>query len=156
MSRRNTIQKTLAQPDLIYNSRVVTLLISRVLKAGKKSLAQKIVYKALKLISTKTEENPIIILEQAVKNTMPQVEVKAKRVRGSTYQVPIVIRTSRGTNISLKWLTEFARLRSGKSFTVKLAQEIIEASKKGGKAFRKKEQVHKMAEANKSFAHFRY
>ena len=156
MSRRNRAQRTLAQPDPIYNSRLVTLLVSRILQSGKKSLAQKIVYQALEIISVKTEENPILVLEKAVKNVTPQVEVKARRVGGSTYQVPIEIRAYRGTNISLKWITEFARTRSGKSMAGKLANELIDAAKEAGNAIRKKEQVHKMAEANKAFAHFRY
>ena len=109
MSRRSRAQRKLAEPDPIYNSRLVTLLISRILQSGKKSLAQKIVYNALEIISTKTEENPVLVLEKAVKNVTPQVEVKARRVGGSTYQVPIEIRAYRGTNISLKWITEFAR-----------------------------------------------
>ena len=156
MSRRNRSQRVLAQPDPIYNSRLVTLLIARILQSGKKSLAQKIVYQALEIISTKTEENPILVLEKAVKNVTPQVEVKARRVGGSTYQVPIEIRAYRGTNISLKWITEFARSRSGKNMAGKLANELIDAAKENGNSIRKKEQTHKMAEANKAFAHFRY
>jgi len=156
MSRRNRAQRTIAQPDPIYNSRLVTLLVSRILKSGKKSLAQKVVYKSLEIISSKTEENPILVLEKAVKNVTPQVEVKARRVGGSTYQVPIEIRAYRGTNVSLKWITEFARSRSGKTMSIKLANEIIDAAKETGNAIRKKEQTHKMAEANKAFAHFRY
>ena len=124
MSRRSRAQRKLADPDPIYNSRLVTLLISRVLQAGKKSLAQKIVYGALEIISTKTEENPVLLLEKAVKNVTPRVEVKARRVGGSTYQVPIEIRAYRGTNVSLKWITEFARARSGKSMAMKLSNEI--------------------------------
>ena len=134
MSRRNRAQRTLAQPDPIYNSRLVTLLVSRILQSGKKSLAQRIVYQALEIISVKTEENPILILEKAVKNVTPQVEVKARRVGGSTYQVPIEIRAYRGTNISLKWITEFARTRSGKSMAGKLANELIDAAKETGNA----------------------
>ena len=132
------------------------MLVSRILQSGKKSLAQRIVYQALEIISVKTEENPILILEKAVKNVTPQVEVKARRVGGSTYQVPIEIRAYRGTNISLKWITEFARTRSGKSMAGKLANELIDAAKETGNAIRRKEQTHKMAEANKAFAHFRY
>ena len=156
MSRRNRAQRTLASPDPIYNSRLVTLLISRVLKSGKKSLAQKIVYQSLQIVSSKTEKNPIIVLEKAVKNATPEVEVKSRRVGGSTYQVPIEIRAYRGTNIALKWLTEFARARSGKSMAIKLANEIIDSEKESGNTIRRKEQTHKMAEANKAFAHFRY
>jgi small subunit ribosomal protein S7 len=156
MSRRSRAQRTLAEPDPIYSSRLVTLLVSRVLQSGKKSLAQKIVYNALEVISKKTEENPVLILEKAVKNATPQVEVKARRVGGSTYQVPIEIRAYRGTNISLRWINEAAKSRSGKSMAQKLANEMIDASKESGNAIKKKEQMHKMAEANKAFAHFRY
>ena len=156
MSRRSRVQRTLAEPDAIYNSRLVTLLISRVLQSGKKSIAQKIVYNALEIISTKSGENPVLVLEKAVKNATPQVEVKARRVGGSTYQVPIEIRAYKGTNVSLKWITEFARTRSGKSMAVKLSNEIIDAAKETGNSVRKKEQTHKMADANKAFAHFRY
>jgi small subunit ribosomal protein S7 len=156
MSRRSRAQRTLAEPDPIYSSRLVTLLISRILQSGKKSLAQKIVYNSLEIISTKTEENPVLVLEKAVKNVTPRVEVKARRVGGSTYQVPIEIRAYRGTNISLKWITEFARARSGKSMAMKLSNEILDAAKETGNSVRKKEQTHKMADANKAFAHFRY
>ena len=156
MSRRSRAQRTLAEPDSIYSSRLVTLLVSRILQSGKKSLAQKIVYNALEIISTKTEENPVLVLEKAVKNVTPQVEVKARRVGGSTYQVPIEIRAYRGINISLKWITEFARARSGKSMAIKLSNEILDAAKETGNSVRRKEQTHKMAEANKAFAHFRY
>ena len=156
MSRRSRAQRTLAEPDPIYNSRLVTLLVSRILQSGKKSLAQKIVYNSLEIISKKTEENPVLVLEKAVKNVTPRVEVKARRVGGSTYQGPIEIRAYRGTNISLKWITEFARARSGKSMSIKLSNEIIDAAKETGNSVRRKEQTHKMADANKAFAHFRY
>jgi len=156
MSRRSRAQRTLVAPDPIYNSRLVTLLVSRILQSGKKSLAQKIVYNALEIISSKTEENPILVLEKAVKNVTPQVEVKSRRVGGSTYQVPIDIRAYRGTNVSLKWITEFARARSGKSMSIKLSNEILDAAKETGNSVRRKEQTHKMADANKAFAHFRY
>jgi len=156
MSRRSRAQRIMTEPDPLYNSRLVTLLISRILQSGKKSLAQKIVYNALEIISTKTEQNPVLVLEKAVKNVTPQVEVKSRRVGGSTYQVPIEIRAYRGTNVSLKWITEFARTRSGKSMAIKLSNEIIDAAKETGNSIRRKEQTHKMAEANKAFAHFRY
>lgn len=156
MSRKSKAKRVIAQPDPIYNSRLVTLLISRVLKSGKKSLAQQIVYKALEIILEKTETNPILMLEKAVKNVTPKVEVKARRVGGSTYQVPLEVRAYRGTNMSLKWIIEFASTRSGRGMSAKLANEILDAAKEGGGAIRKKEQIHKMAEANKAFAHFRY
>ena len=156
MSRRSKAQRKLPEADPIYNSRLVTLLVSRILKSGKKSLAQKIVYDALEMISTKTEENPVLVLEKAVKNVTPRVEVKARRVGGSTYQVPVEIRSYRGTNISLSWITEFARARSGKSMAMKLSNELIDAAKETGNSIRRKEQTHKMADANKAYAHFRY
>ena len=156
MSRRSKSKRILAQPDPIYNSRLVTLLIIRVLQSGKKSVAQKIVYNALEIISEKTQENPVGVLEKAVKNVAPQVEVKARRVGGSTYQVPLEIRAFRGINSGLKWIIEFAKGRSGRGMSLKLANEILDATKDTGGAIRRKEQTHKMAEANKAFAHFRY
>lgn len=142
--------------DPLYNSRLVTLLISRIVQSGKKSLAQRIVYNALELVSSKTKENPVLVLERAVKNVVPKVEVKSRRVRGSVYQVPVNIRAYRGTNVSLKWIIEFARGRSGKSMSIKLSDEIIAAAKGTGNSIRRKEQMHKMAEANKVFAHYGY
>ena len=156
MSRRNKAQRALVQPDPVYNSRLVTLLVSRILKSGKKSIAQAIVYNSLEIISEKTEENPVLVLEKAVKNVTPQVEVKSRRVGGSTFQVPIEIRAYRGTNIALQWIKESAKGRSGKSMSFKLANEILDAVKDNGNAIKKKEQMHKMAEANKAFAHMRY
>lgn len=156
MSRRSKSKRSPVQPDPIYNSRLVTLLIARVLKSGKKSIAQRIVYTALEIVLEKTESNPIVMLEKAVKNATPKVEVKARRVGGSTYQVPIEIHAYRGVNIGLKWIIEFAGTRSGRGMAFKLANEILDAAKEGGGAIRKKEQMHKMAEANKAFAHFRY
>jgi small subunit ribosomal protein S7 len=129
MSRRSRAQRTLPEPDPTYNSRLVTLLVSRILQSGKKSIAQKIVYNSLEIISTKTEENPVLVLEKAVKNVTPRAEVKARRVGGSTYQVPIEIRAYRGINISLKWITEFARARSGKTMAIKLSNELLDAAK---------------------------
>ena len=156
MSRRNRAQRVLAQPDPIYNSRLVTLLVSRILQSGKKSLAQKIVYNALEIISKKTEENPVLVLEKAVKNVTPMVEVKARRIGGSTYQVPLEVSRYRGTTLSLRWLIKAAKDRSGRTTSLKLASEIIDASNGIGNAVRKREETHRMAEANKAFAHFRF
>jgi len=156
MSRRSQAKRVLLQPDPVYNSRLVSLLVARVLKSGKKALAERIVYQSLDIILEKTKENPVILLEKAVKNVTPQVEVKSRRVGGSTYQVPIEIRAYRGTNISLKWIIEFAQTRPGYGMANKLANELIDAARENGGAIRKKDQVHKMAEANKAFAHFRY
>ena len=156
MSRRSQAKRVLLQPDPVYNSRLVSLLVARVLKSGKKTLAERIVYQALDIILDKTKENPVILLEKAVKNVTPQVEVKSRRVGGSTYQVPIEIRPYRGTNVSLKWIIDFAKNRPGYGMSNKLANELIDAARENGGAMRKKDQVHKMAEANKAFAHFRY
>ena len=156
MSRRSQSKRVLLEPDPVYNSRLVSLLVARVLKSGKKTLAERIVYQALDIILEKTKENPVILLEKAVKNVTPQVEVKSRRVGGSTYQVPIEIRPYRGTNISLKWIIEFAKNRPGYGMANKLANELLDAARENGGAIRKKDQVHKMAEANKAFAHFRY
>ena len=156
MSRRSQAKRVLLEPDPVYNSRLVSLLVARVLKSGKKTLAERIVYQALDIILEKTKENPVILLEKAVKNVTPQVEVKSRRVGGSTYQVPIEIRAYRGTNVSLKWIIDFAKNRPGYGMSNKLANELIDAARENGGAMRKKDQVHKMAEANKAFAHFRY
>ena len=156
MSRRSQAKRVLLEPDPVYNSRLVSLLVARVLKSGKKTLAERIVYQALDIILDKTKENPVILLEKAVKNVTPQVEVKSRRVGGSTYQVPIEIRAYRGTNVSLKWIIDFAKNRPGYGMSNKLANELIDAARENGGAIRKKDQVHKMAEANKAFAHFRY
>jgi small subunit ribosomal protein S7 len=156
MSRRSKAKRVLLEPDPVYNSRLVSLLVARVLKSGKKTLAERIVYQALDIILEKTKENPVILLEKAVKNVTPQVEVKSRRVGGSTYQVPIEIRAYRGTNISLKWIIDFAKNRPGYGMSNKLANELLDAARENGGAMRKKDQVHKMAEANKAFAHFRY
>ena len=156
MSRRNTSKKRTLLPDPLYNSRLVSMLTVRILKHGKKSLAQKIIYQSLNIIQQKTSTNPLEILEKAVRNTTPLVEVKARRVGGSTYQVPIEIRAYRGTNLALRWLTQFAKKRAGKNMATKLANEILDAFNDNGNTIRKREETHRMAEANKAFAHYRY
>nr|AYR05811.1 ribosomal protein S7 [Lithothamnion sp.] len=156
MSRRNTAKKRAILPDPIYNSRLVSMLTVKILKSGKKSLAQKIIYKSLDIIKEKTSNDPLETLEKAIRNATPLVEVKARRVGGSTYQVPMEIRAYRGTNLALRWLTEFAKKRSGKNMANKLANEIVDASNDNGNTIRKREETHRMAEANKAFAHYRY
>ena len=145
MSRRSQSKRVLLEPDPVYNSRLVSLLVARVLKSGKKTLAERIVYQSLDIVLEKTKENPVILLEKAVKNVTPQVEVKSRRVGGSTYQVPIEIRPYRGTNVSLKWIIDFAKNRPGYGMSNKLANELIDAARENGGAMRKKDQVHKMA-----------
>jgi len=156
MSRRNTAKKREIAPDPLYNSRLVSMLTMRILKHGKKSLAQKIIYNALDIIKERMSINPLEILEKAVRNATPLVEVKARRVGGSTYQVPIEIRAYRGTNLALRWITLFAKKRSGKNMATKLANEILDAFNENGNTVRKREETHRMAEANKAFAHYRY
>lgn len=156
MSRRNKAKKRQIYPDPIYKSKLISMLSVRILKNGKRGLAQKIIYEALDIIKNKTSNEPIEILEKAVRNTTPLVEVKARRIGGSTYQVPMEVRAYRGTNLSLRWITKFSIQRPGKSMPMKLANEIIEAANENGNAIRKKDETHKMAEANKAFAHYRY
>ena len=154
MSRRSKAERKLAEPDSIYNSRLVTLLISRILQSGKKSLAQKIVYNALETVGVKTEENPILVLEKAVKNVTPKLEVKARRVGGSTYQVPIEVPNRRQFYLAAHWIIDSAKKKSGSPMSSRLAGELLSASNNEGNAIKKKEDTHRMAEANKAFAHF--
>nr|YP_010199254.1 ribosomal protein S7 [Crassiphycus usneoides]UAD88703.1 ribosomal protein S7 [Crassiphycus usneoides] len=156
MSRRNKSKKRLTYPDPVHNSKLINMLTVRILQDGKKSLAYKIVYQALDIIHNKTSNDPLEILEKAIRNATPLVEVKSRRIGGSTYQVPMEVRAYRGTNLALRWITKFAHTRSGKSMAFKLANEIIDASNESGNTIRKREETHRMAEANKAFAHYRY
>ena len=156
MSRRTTAKKRLAVPDPIYNSRLVSMLTVRILQQGKKHLAQRIIYQALDIIKERTGEDALTILETAVRKVTPLVEVKARRIGGSTYQVPMEVRAFRGTNLALRWITRYSKERSGKSMAIKLANELMDAVNETGNSIRKREEVHKMAEANKAFAHYRF
>jgi small subunit ribosomal protein S7 len=156
MSRRSKSKKRLVPIDPIYNSRLVSMFIVRILQEGKKSLAQRIVYQSLEYIRTVTNANPLIVLEKAVRNVAPVVEVKARRIGGSTYQVPVELDVLRGINLAVNWITKSARERSGKDMVRKLANELIDASKQSGNAVKKREQTHRMAEANKAFSHYKY
>ena len=156
MSRRNISKKRLPPIDSTYNSYLVSLLIHRILKSGKKTIAQNLVNGAFDIIKVKTKENPLIIFEKAIKNASPRVEVKARRIGGSTYQVPIEVNTFRATNLSLRWIIQYARQRVGRNMSIKLANEIIDTANETSNSIKKKEETHKMAEANKAFAHFRY
>jgi len=156
MSRRNISKKRLPEIDVIYNSYLVNLLITRILKSGKKTIAKKIVYEAFEIIKKKTNEDPLKIFETAIKKASPIVEVKARRVGGSTYQVPIDISPFRATNLSLRWVIQYSRKRVGKSMSINLANEIIDTANEIGNTIKKKEETHKMAKANRAFAHFRY
>ena len=156
MSRRNISKKRFPQPDEIYNSYLVSLLITRILKSGKKTIAKKIVYESFDIIKKKTNEDPLTIFEKAIRNASPIVEVKARRVGGSTYQVPVEVSGFRATNLSLRWIIQYADQRVGRSMSIKLANEIIDTANDIGNTIKKKEEIHRMAEANKAFAHFRY
>ena len=143
-------------PDPIYNSTLVTKLINNIMYDGKKGVAQKIVYDAFAIVEAKENQNPLEVFQASLENVMPVLEVKARRVGGSTYQVPMEVRAERRQTLGLRWMTAFARKRSEKNMAEKLAAEIIDAKNSAGGAFKKKEETHRMAEANKAFAHYRY
>nr|WDA99189.1 ribosomal protein S7 [Gronococcus sybilensis] len=156
MTQNSLATKHIPPPDALYENRLVSMLIVRILQDGKKSVARKIIYESFSIIENKTAKDSIEILEKAIKNATPLVEVKARRVGGSTYQVPMEVKARRGINLALRWVIRFARIRAGKSMAMKLANELIDASNETGSTIRKKEETHKMAEANKAFAHYRY
>ena len=156
MPRRGYIAKRDVLPDPIYNSKVVTKLINNIMIDGKKSVAQGIVYDAFDIIKEKEEKNPLEVFEAALENIMPVLEVKARRVGGATYQVPLEIRPERRQTLGLRWLVTYARTRHEKTMAEKLAGEIMDAVNGNGGAFKKKEDTHRMAEANKAFAHYKW
>jgi small subunit ribosomal protein S7 len=156
MSRRRVVQKRPIPPDSVYNSRLVSMMVRRIMQHGKKSLASRIVYEAMDTIKERTGAEPLDLFEKAVKNATPLVEVKARRVGGATYQVPMEVRSDRGISLALRWLIRFSRQRSGKSMASKLANELMDAANETGSAIKKREETHRMAEANKAFAHYRY
>jgi small subunit ribosomal protein S7 len=156
MSRRKNIKKREVPPDPVYNSRLINMTIRRVMRDGKKSVASGIVYDALDIIKERTNSDALETFEKAIKNLTPLVEVKARRVGGATYQVPMEVRSNRGTTLALRWLINFSRSRGGKTMASKLANEIMDAANETGGAIRKREETHRMAEANKAFAHYRY
>nr|AMD62027.1 ribosomal protein S7 [Tetraplodon fuegianus] len=155
MSRRSTIEKKTGKSDPIYRNRLVNMMVNRILKHGKKSLAYRILYKAMKNIKQKTKKNPLSVLRQAIRRVTPNVTVKARRLGGSTYQVPIEIKSAQGKALAIRWLLGASRKRSGRNMAFKLSYELIDAAKDNGDAIRKKEETHRMAEANRAFAHFR-
>lgn len=156
MPRRGQISKREVLPDPIYNSQLVTKLINNIMYDGKKGVAQKIVYDAFAIVEAKENKNPLEVFQAALENVMPVLEVKARRVGGSTYQVPMEVRAERRQTLGLRWMTAFSRKRSERTMAEKLAGEIIDAKNSAGGAFKKKEETHKMAEANKAFAHYRF
>ena len=156
MPRRGQISKRDVLPDPLYNSKLVTKLINTIMYDGKKGVAQKIVYDAFAEVQEKTGNDPLEMFEKALENIMPSLEVKARRVGGSTYQVPVEVRAARRETLGLRWLTTYSRARSERTMSERLAREIMDAVNGTGNAVKKREDTHKMAEANKAFAHFRY
>ena len=156
MPRRGNIAKRDVFPDPLYNSKLVTRLINNVMYDGKKGVAQKIVYGAFDIIREKTGKEPLEVFEQAMENVMPQLEVKARRVGGATYQVPMEVRPERRQTLGLRWMTNYSRLRSEKTMKERLAGEILDAVNGAGGAAKKRDDTHKMAEANRAFAHYRW
>lgn len=156
MSRKHSapIRKVLADP--VFNSVLVTKLINTIMLDGKKSLAQDILYSAFNIIKEKTQKDPMEVFQAAVENVTPQLEVRTRRIGGTNYQVPTEVSARRKQTLSLRWLVQYARLRNEKTMDVRLANEIIDASNKTGGAIKKREDTHKMAEANRAFAHFRW
>ncbi len=156
MPRRGQIAKRDVLPDPLYNSKLVTRLINNIMLDGKKGVAQKIVYGAFEIINEKTGREALEVFEEAMENVMPQLEVKARRVGGSTYQVPMEVRPERRQTLGLRWITTFSRGRSERTMKERLANEILDALNGNGGAAKKREDTHRMAEANKAFAHYRW
>jgi small subunit ribosomal protein S7 len=155
MSRRISTKKRFPEKDSKYENFLVSLLINRILRCGKKLLSKRIVYKAFEYIQTKTNQDPIFILEKAIRNISPRIQLKAKRMGGATYQVPTLVSKFHSTNIAIRWIVEYSRKRTGKTMSLKLANELLEGAKGLGNSIKKKEETHKMAEANKAFIQFR-
>ena len=156
MPRRGNIAKRDVLADPVYNSKLVTKLINSIMLDGKKGVAQKIVYDAFDIVAAKTGNEPLEVFEKAMENIMPLLEVKARRVGGATYQVPMEVRAERRQTLGLRWLTTYSRNRNEKTMRERLAGEIMDAANGTGGACKKREDTHKMAEANKAFAHYRY
>lgn len=156
MPRRGIIRKRKPQPDPLYNSSLVGKLINLVMKKGKKSVAENIVYGTLDILKNRTKEDPLKVLEKAIDNVRPLLETKSRRVGGATYQVPVEVPEQRSISLGMRWLVKFAADRSGKSMQEKLAAEILDALANKGGAVKKREDTHKMAEANRAFAHYKW
>ena len=156
MPRRGNIAKRDVLADPMYGSKLVTRLINNIMLDGKKGVAQKIVYEAFDIVKEKTDRDPLEVFEQAMENIMPLLEVKARRMGGATYQVPMEVRPDRRQTLGLRWITKYSRLRSEKTMKERLAGEIIDAVNGTGGSVKKREDTHKMAESNKAFAHFRW
>jgi small subunit ribosomal protein S7 len=156
MPRRGTVPKREVLPDPLYNSALVTKFINSMMSGGKRSTSQHIMYDALTVVQTKTQEDPLKVFKKAVDNVKPSLEVKSRRVGGSNYQVPVEVNPSRRTSLALRWIISFARKRAERTMVQKLAAELMDAANLRGGAVKKREDTHKMAEANKAFAHYRW
>src|SRR5438093_7101202 len=156
MPRKGPAVKREIQPDPIYQNPLVTQLINKILLNGKKSSSEQIVYKALEIISERTSNDPVITLKKAVENARPMLEVRSRRVGGATYQVPVEVRPQRGTTLALRWLVNFSRQRKEHTMAERLVGEIMDASNGQGSSVKRREDLHKMAEANRAFAHYRW
>ncbi len=156
MPRRYRPPRRVVDPDIQYDSRLVATLINKVMKKGKKSTARRLVYDAFDIIQDRTGREPLEIFEQAMRNASPVVEVKPRRVGGATYQVPVEVPGHRRTSLAMRWLLDSARSRPGKSFSEQLAGELMDAAQNTGNAVKRREDTHRMAEANKAFAHYRW
>jgi small subunit ribosomal protein S7 len=156
MPRRGIIKKRKVQPDTFYNSSLISRFINLSLKKGKKSTAERVIYNAMEIVKQKTKEDPLKAFEKAIENTRPVLETKSRRVGGATYQVPVEVPMERSTAVAVRWLLNYARERSGKSMEENLAAEVIDAMNNRGGAIKKREDTHKMAEANRAFAHYRW
>ena len=156
MPRRGFVPKRDVLPDPVYNSKLVTKLINNIMEDGKKGVAQKIVYDAFEIVKEKTQRDPAEVFEQAMENIMPALEIKARRVGGATYQVPMEVRPERRQTLGLRWITTYSRARNERTMKERLAGEILDAINGTGGSVKKREDTHKMAEANKAFAHFRW
>jgi len=156
MPRRGIVRKRKPQPDPVFNSTLVGRFINLVLQKGKKSTAERIVYNTLEILKQKTKEDPLKVLEKAIDNCRPLLETKSRRVGGANYQVPVEVREQRSVSLGMRWLVKFAKERGGKSMEEKLAAEILDALGNKGGAVKKREDTHKMAEANRAFAHYKW
>ena len=156
MPRRRTPKKRFLSPDPVYDSRLIHMIVNHLMKKGKKSLAFRLLYQSMIQIGETTQQDPVKIVEQAIRNATPLVEVKSRRIGGSTYQVPLEVNPERGTALAIRWLLNSCRSRAGKNMVGKLTNEFIDASKNVGNAIRKRDEVHRMAEANKAFAKYRF
>ena len=156
MPRKGSVPKRDVLPDPLYNSKTVTKFINKVMLSGKKSVAQRVVYDAFEIIRDKSGKDPLEVFETALRNVMPVLEVRARRVGGANYQVPVEVRPERRMTLGIRWLVNYARLRSEKTMDARLSAELMDAANNTGASIKKREDTHKMAEANKAFAHYRW